>query len=962
MKRRESGITPPDTPGEARESSRPSRSGITLRDVVDARSRLQDAARDHALTVVMQRAVDEIGTLTASPVGFFHLVEADQQTISLQAWSSRTMERYCRIRERGLHCDVSQAGVWIDAVRRGRPTIHNDYAGLPHRRGLPDGHVGIVRQLVVPVRRGGLITAVLGIANKPDDYTETEAELVAVFADLIWDIIEKKRLEEELAAGRIWFRELFDNITSGVAVYEAVDDGADFIIRDINRAGLRAVGRKRLGEVAGKRLTTVFPGVAAMGLLDVFRRVHQRGIPEYHPGSRYTDRRVSLWVENYVCRIVTGEVVAIFNDITERREAELRLQEREALLRSILRAATAGIGVVVDRVFQQVNDRFCEMVGYPHDELLGQSARMVYPDDREFDRVGAMHRKLQTRRIGTVETRLRHRDGRIFDILLNAAPLDPDNIAAGVTFTATDITALKNSERELRRSEGTYRSMLESMKDPVYICSPDRRIEYLNPAMITRIGRDATGEPCHRALHDLDGPCPWCRDREKSAGSYFESEVISPRDKLHFHVSHSPIFKADGSISTLTIFRDTTEIKRLEHQLFQAQKMEIIGTLAGGIAHDFNNILGAILGYAELAAEELPETSPVRHKLDQILLAARRARDLVRQILTFSRIDAGAGRPLQPQPIIRECLRFIRASAPRTITITQDIATDGSVIMADPGRLHQLTMNLCTNAVQAMEEIGGTLRVSLENVFLDRGQLAEYPGIAPGNFIRLTVGDTGTGIDREHLHRIFDPYFTTKGTGQGTGLGLAVVQGIVRSSGGFVSVDSTPGKGSTFTVMLPAHRGKEREIAAEPAPPATGNEMVLLVDDEKPVAEVAEQILVRLGYRVTATTSSREALALFHRRPEDFDVVITDLTMPGMTGIQLAEEILATAPGMPIILCTGYNSRMDEAQARSAGFGTLLIKPVETRTYADTLRQVLEAGRGKDDPAGIPPEPGRQET
>lgn len=409
-----------------------------------------------------------------------------------------------------------------------------------------------------------------------------------------------------------------------------------------------------------------------------------------------------------------------------------------------------------------------------------------------------------------------------------------------------------------------------------------------------------------------------------------------------FLTSAFPICSAEGKLHNIIhIAHDITEQKRLKEQLAQSQKMEAIGTLAGGIAHDFNNILGAILGYADLAERDCPPGSALKEYLSQIHRAGDRAKQLVRQILVFSRQAETKKVPLQPAPLIQETLRLLRASLPTTITIKQDIDETTGLILADPTHIHQILMNLGTNALHAMEETGGTLSVSLQQKSFSAQDAANYPNIQPGNFVWLTVRDDGIGITPEIRNKIFDPYYTTKKTGKGTGMGLAIVHSIVSSYGGIITLDSQPGKGTTFHLYFPLLE-EDSLPEVEPIESITaGTERILFVDDEQMLVDMSGIMLKHLGYRVKLFSSSQEALTAFLEQPDAFDLVITDQTMPGLTGTQLAENILEIRPDQPIILCTGYSELVSEEKAKAIGIRRLVLKPINMHQLALLIRDVF---------------------
>jgi PAS domain S-box-containing protein len=426
--------------------------------------------------------------------------------------------------------------------------------------------------------------------------------------------------------------------------------------------------------------------------------------------------------------------------------------------------------------------------------------------------------------------------------------------------------------------------------------------------------------------------------------------VCKDGSHLKVHITLRYISNKQGKIiGRLGIARDITEQKRaeeerrhLENQLYQSQKNEAIGTLAGGIAHDFNNILSIIFGYAELAEDDIPEDSPARASLTHIIKAAGRAKDLVHQILTFSRQVEHELKPLRPDPLIKEAVQMLRSTLPTTIRITSKIAKEPGLIMADPSQVHQVFMNLCVNAGHAMKDDGGTLEVSLERVQLDKKDV-KGKDLQPGPYLKLTVKDTGCGIPAKDLDRIFDPYFTTRKKEEGTGLGLAVVQGIARKHGGEITVKSKVGKGSTFSVYLPVAPGKEGEtgdIQLLEAP--HGSAHILFVDDEKGLVESGRLQLEKLGYSVAARTSSVEALEYFKKNHRHVDLLLTDLTMPNMTGWQLADKARKIKPGLHVVLVTGFSESIDDEHLKNFGIDALVMKPFVRKDIAETIRNVLE--------------------
>lgn len=417
----------------------------------------------------------------------------------------------------------------------------------------------------------------------------------------------------------------------------------------------------------------------------------------------------------------------------------------------------------------------------------------------------------------------------------------------------------------------------------------------------------------------------------------FSQEQFSMADTFVSYIS--------SALENIRLFRETQraheELQKTQRQLLQIQKMESIGTLAGGIAHDFNNLLAAILGFTELSLLDIPAESKAHEDMSQVLTAGKRAKALVSQILAFSRQANGKPKPIQIAPIAKEAIKLLRATLPSTIEIRQNISQHTGTVNADTTQIHQCLMNLCTNALQAMDD-RGVLEISLINVELDEKFCAGIEDLTAGSYVRLTVRDTGRGMDKKTLKRIFDPFFTTKKPGKGTGMGLSVVHGIIKSHEGHITVQSEPGVGTTFQIYLPALESIAKVRDEIERPVQGGTESILFVDDEAMVAEMGMQTLTRLGYSVTTRTSSIEALELFRVKPDEFDIVITDQTMPNMTGADLSVEILRIRPDIPIILCTGFSHTISLEKARALGIHEFVMKPVVGAELGQTVRQVLD--------------------
>jgi PAS domain S-box-containing protein len=665
--------------------------------LLEARFRLSELATHASMEKLMQATIDEAEIFTESKIGFFHFVDPDQERLILQTWSSNTLATMCTAEGKGKHYPISQAGVWVDCFHQRRPVIHQDYASLPHKKGIPEGHAPVVGELTLPIIRGELVKAIIGVGNKETSYTEEDVKVVKELASFSIDLVERKQAEETIRKSKQEWEQTFDAM----------------------------------------------------------------------------------------------------NDIVTIQDKEMRIIKANKAAHETLQVESGGL-------------------------------------------------------------------------------------------------------------EGKY---------------------------------------CYEVFRGADHPCPECPEFVTiDTMKTYSADISHANLGKMFHVTCSPILDENGEFTHIVhLAKDITEQKKMEAELFQAHKMEAIGTLAGGIAHDFNNILAAIIGYADMANDDLPESSHTKNYISQVLNAGNRAKELVKQILTFSRKGQEKQQPLQPYPIIKEGLKLMRASLPTTIDIQEQIDPDCGSIFSNPTNVHQVLLNLCTNALHAMEDEKGILTVQLTQVELRQVDLAGIADVSPGLFVELRVSDTGRGLDKATVERIFEPYFTTKGIDKGSGMGLALVHGIVQGCGGFIKVESNPDEGSTFHVYFPAIEEKVAEVEEEKEVPLLhGSERILVVDDEEVIVGVYQATLERLGYKVTPHCSSEKALAVFQASPDSFDLIITDQTMPHLSGSELAKKVLKIRPDIPIILCTGYSSMISEKQAQEIGIQKFVMKPVIGTDLAIITREVLD--------------------
>ncbi len=624
------------------------------------------------------------------------------------------------------------------------------------------------------------------------------------------------------------------------------------------------------------------------------------------------------------------------------------LQESEARFQSVFEQAAIGIAIVgLDGNWIQLNPMSCAIMGYSKSELIGMPFESTTHESDIQSDLDDVKRLLKghSNRIFKKKRFVRKDASVVWVSLFATLVRDVEHKPQYFIVVIDEITDQVRAEEALRENEEKYRQLFESDSDAVMIIDSETyRIQEVNPAAEKLFGYSKAEfkQIDLETISNHDDKFMQILKTEESGSQKipFQQFIDSGGAGFMGEVSIGR-FTAEGRRKIICGIRDITERKNLEDKLRQAYKMEAIGTLAGGIAHDFNNILYAMIGYAEISIQMTEKDSKVYRNMEQILKAGNRAKELVYQILTFSRQDEKEIKPIQIKPLIKEALKLIRASLPTTIELVQDIKSQ-SVIMADPTQIHQIIMNLCTNAGHAMKDKGGTLEISLVDINLTADFTNRYPDLIPGSHIRLTVSDTGCGISSDLILRIFDPFFTTKCEGEGTGMGLSMVHGIVKGLGGAVTVYSEMEIGSVFNVYLPViedvvalTKSKTLEI------PKGNQERVLFVDDEGPLVDVGGQIIESLGYQVFTETASPKAFEKFKTNPDGFDLIVTDMTMPKMTGLDLAEKVMEIRPDMPVILCTGFSAMIDENEIEKTGIRGYITKPILKHEMALAIRKAL---------------------
>ncbi len=865
-----------------------------------------------------------------------------------------------------LHIDNSLTGKVIEAQQG---LIFNDALSTGECFQIPDATADENESVLsVPLIANGMVLGAMTVNRIGEKFTDNDLWLAEAFGRYAAIALKNAQIHHALQLSNERFRQLFENMSSGVVVYEAADDGQEFIIVNFNAAGERMGGVKR-EEIIGKPVSQIFPEVKNYGLLEVLRRVWRTGTPEQFPLTYYENGELLRWRNNYVYKLPTGEVVSVYEDVTEQKQAEAALKESEERFRALFEAINSGVAIYEavddgqDFVFKDFNRAGEQMENVKRDDIIGKRVTEVFPGVEDFGLLDVFRQVYRTG-ISAEHPVSFYKDNRIAGWRENHIYKLPSGEIVAVY---EDVTAQKQAESALKESEERFRTLFDDLPAACWTFDRDGRILEWNKTAERIYGWTAE-EAVGKTMFELMVSAENEKRTKEGIKAVFRGEEVLNREFKDVRADGShivllaneyPLKDATGRVvKGICAEIDITARKKAEEalqeseaRLQQAQKMESIGTLAGGIAHDFNNLLTAINGQAELGLMKLPEEHPVRTNLEGILAAGQRAAKLTGQLLAFSRKQMYRPQTVEINRHIRDLLDMLRHLIREDIVIETKLAPNLPPINADPHQLEQILINLVVNARDAIYEQHDTSRgkkITIQTDFIELHEpfLAMYPDSKLGKYICLCVSDTGVGMDEAMREKIFEPFFTTKPKGQGTGLGLATVYGIVKQNDGNVYVYSEKGKGTTFKILWPlaSNSNAKMETSRENGEKIdlSGTETILLVEDDTQVRAFAADSLRVLGYTILEAENGSHALQVLSENSQTIDLLITDVIMPEMDGPALVKTLQQQLSDIPVLFMSGYTDDLLGNEGALARAVQYLQKPFSSHTLAKKVRTVLD--------------------
>ena len=951
-----------------------------------ARVVLSDVSLHGSLDQLLQTTLDTAELLTGSRIAFFHFVDEDQENLSLQAWSSNTVQQKCTAEAQGLHSPVSQAGVWVDCFHRRVPVIHNDYAALAHKKGLPKEHAPVVRELTVPVFRNERVAAIVGVGNKSIDYTEDDVEMVQELASMAMDLVDRRRVEEQLHVRNV-------AIQSSVSPIGLADLKGNLIFA--NEAYLRLWGYDDEKEILGRHISE-FALSEEQSREVANLLLSGKGFIGEGPALRKDGTTFDVQIAANLLKSPDGKSIctmASFVDITERKLAERRLATQSAVGQVLteadsLSAATPKIiqalceaegwefGMIWE-VDRHTNLLRCIDIWHMPDALMEELATKVR--ERSFPPgVGLPGRVWKSEKPVFIPD-VTHDDNLPKPLILVQAGLRSalgfPILLRGETTGVIDVWSRKIPEPDEKLLEmlGTVGSLIGQFIERKRAQEELQRFVSLSPAVLYAL-----------RVEDDEIRTVWTSENIRHLTGYTEKESmerdwwvdhIHPEDRARVLAAQQGLYdtahqildfrfrRKDGSYfwvrdekrllydekgkpaEIIGSWSDITERVKMEEQYRQSQKMEAIGQLSGGVAHDFNNILTVILGHVGLLGMRKDLPLEIQESAGEIGRAAERAANLTRQLLMFSRRQTLQLRDLDLNEVVTQTTKMLQRVLGENIQMQFRYAPKPLFLHADAGMMDQILLNLAVNSRDAMSK-GGRLLIETSEAEIDEGSASQLPEAQPGSYACLSVSDTGGGIPPDVLPHIFEPFFTTKEVGKGTGLGLATVYGIVQQHHGWINVYSRTGQGTTIRVYLPrlAMASDARSERASFSSLPRGRETILLVEDESALRTLVGSVLSQLGYRILDASSGPGALEQWRQHKDDIHLLLTDIVMPdGMSGIELAERLLAEKPGLKILYSSGYSAELAGKDLSLQEGVNFLAKPYDPHKLAQTVRTCLDA-------------------